>query len=355
MAALLLGLVALNVSSCATPRRTWSRPASPRASTSSDAIRASTSPFVLTRLHPLQHRARPVLGARRRQHDAWSPSLAMVLATVARLPRRHRAALRATGCSSDHLPVPISSSSATSRCCSSCCSGTSACWRPCRRRKRKRQRSSWASRSSTTAACRSRCPDDRDGLRTARSLAIAVLIVDAQIAASPRWAKAPPGRGPARTSRPGWSAFGLVVVLLPIVRPGSSRALATSWDVPDAARLQLPRRLRAGAGVRGPVHGARRPTPRASSPRSCAAASRSVPPAARSMPARALGLRPARIVRLVVIPQAMRVIIPPMTSQYLNLIKNSSFGAAIAYPEIVVGCSWARRSTTPARRSRSSR
>ncbi len=51
--------------------------------------------------------------------------------------------------------------------------------------------------------------------------------------------------------------------------------------------------------------------------------------------ARALGLTPGRIARLVVIPQAMPVIIPPITSQYLNLIKNSSFGAAIAYPEIV--------------------
>lgn len=51
--------------------------------------------------------------------------------------------------------------------------------------------------------------------------------------------------------------------------------------------------------------------------------------------ARALGLAPGRVVRLVVIPQAMPVIIPPLTSQYLNLIKNSSFGAAIAYPEIV--------------------
>ena len=51
--------------------------------------------------------------------------------------------------------------------------------------------------------------------------------------------------------------------------------------------------------------------------------------------ARALGLTQGRILRLVVIPQAMPVIIPPITSQYLNLIKNSSFGAAIAYPEIV--------------------
>lgn len=51
--------------------------------------------------------------------------------------------------------------------------------------------------------------------------------------------------------------------------------------------------------------------------------------------ARALGLTQGRIVRLVVIPQAMPVIIPPITGQYLNLIKNSSLGAAIAYPEIV--------------------
>ena len=51
--------------------------------------------------------------------------------------------------------------------------------------------------------------------------------------------------------------------------------------------------------------------------------------------ARALGLTPGRVIRLVVIPQAMPVIIPPITSQYLNLVKNSSFGAAIAYPEIV--------------------
>jgi general L-amino acid transport system permease protein len=51
--------------------------------------------------------------------------------------------------------------------------------------------------------------------------------------------------------------------------------------------------------------------------------------------ARALGLTPGRVIRLIVVPQAMPVIIPPMTSQYLNLMKNSSFGAAIAYPELV--------------------
>lgn len=48
-----------------------------------------------------------------------------------------------------------------------------------------------------------------------------------------------------------------------------------------------------------------------------------------------LGLRPRQCLRLVVIPQAMRVIIPPLTSQYLNLVKNSSLAAAIGYPDLV--------------------
>lgn len=51
--------------------------------------------------------------------------------------------------------------------------------------------------------------------------------------------------------------------------------------------------------------------------------------------ASSLGLRPGQVLRFVVVPQALRVMIPPMTSQYLNVLKNSSFGAAIAYPEVV--------------------
>ncbi|SFM35324.1 amino acid ABC transporter permease [Marinobacter zhejiangensis] len=51
--------------------------------------------------------------------------------------------------------------------------------------------------------------------------------------------------------------------------------------------------------------------------------------------ARALGLRQGLTLRLVVIPQAMRVIIPPLTSQYLNLVKNSSLATAIGYPDLV--------------------
>lgn len=51
--------------------------------------------------------------------------------------------------------------------------------------------------------------------------------------------------------------------------------------------------------------------------------------------AQSLGLKEGDTLRLVVIPQAMRVIVPPLTSQYLNLTKNSSLGAAIGYPELV--------------------
>lgn len=48
-----------------------------------------------------------------------------------------------------------------------------------------------------------------------------------------------------------------------------------------------------------------------------------------------VGLTPSQNLRLVVIPQALRVIIPPLTSQYLNLFKNSSLAAAIGYPDLV--------------------
>ena len=51
--------------------------------------------------------------------------------------------------------------------------------------------------------------------------------------------------------------------------------------------------------------------------------------------ARALGLDWRDILRRIIIPQALRVIIPPLTNQYLNLTKNSSLAAAIAYPDLV--------------------
>jgi general L-amino acid transport system permease protein len=49
---------------------------------------------------------------------------------------------------------------------------------------------------------------------------------------------------------------------------------------------------------------------------------------------RAVGLSSAQLLRLVILPQALRVIIPPLTSQYLNLTKNSSLAIAVGYPDI---------------------
>ena len=51
--------------------------------------------------------------------------------------------------------------------------------------------------------------------------------------------------------------------------------------------------------------------------------------------ARSLGLPHTVTLRQVIIPQALRVIIPPLTSQYLNIVKNSSLAAAIGYPDMV--------------------
>ena len=47
-----------------------------------------------------------------------------------------------------------------------------------------------------------------------------------------------------------------------------------------------------------------------------------------------LGLKPRRVLSKIVLPQALRVMIPPITSQYLNIIKSSSLGAAVAFPEL---------------------
>jgi general L-amino acid transport system permease protein len=48
-----------------------------------------------------------------------------------------------------------------------------------------------------------------------------------------------------------------------------------------------------------------------------------------------LGLSRGAVLRLIVVPQALRVILPPLTSQYLNLTKNSSLAVAIGYPDLV--------------------
>jgi general L-amino acid transport system permease protein len=170
-------------------------------------------------------------------------------------------------------------------------------------------------------------PNDVTGFRLA--LLALLILIGVQIVLA-RWAKA----RQARTGRdfPTWTVGFVLCGLLPVAALVGAGA-ATSWDVPTlrgfnyrggfvlvpefVALFMALSTYTAGfiaEVVRGGIQSVRQGQIDA---------------------ARALGLTPGRVVRLVVIPQAMPVIIPPITSQYLNLIKNSSFGAAIAYPEIV--------------------
>ncbi|MBS0547285.1 MAG: ABC transporter permease subunit [Proteobacteria bacterium] len=170
-------------------------------------------------------------------------------------------------------------------------------------------------------------PDDVTGLRLA--LAAIVVLVAVQFGLA-RWA----ARRQARTGRdfPVWPVGLVLCGVLPILALVAG-GMTTAWDVPTLRGFNyrggfvlVPEFVALFAAlstytagfiaevVRGGILSVRQGQIDA---------------------ARALGLTEGRIVRLVVIPQAMPVIIPPITSQYLNLIKNSSLGAAIAYPEIV--------------------
>ena len=51
--------------------------------------------------------------------------------------------------------------------------------------------------------------------------------------------------------------------------------------------------------------------------------------------ASAVGLKRSQVLRLVILPQAFRIVLPPLGSQYLNLAKNTSLGIAVAYAEVV--------------------
>jgi hypothetical protein len=102
-----------------------------------------------------------------------------------------------------------------------------------------------------------------------------------------------------------------------------------------APGLQLPRRPGADAGICRAAAGAGRSTPAPSSPRSCAPASTPCRKAS-GRPAGPWACAPNATLRMIVLPQALRVIIPPLTSQYLNLVKNSSLAIAIGYPRPVL-------------------
>ena len=145
-------------------------------------------------------------------------------------------------------------------------------------------------------------------------------------------AESPPATAPARRCRSLWPALGLVVVLpLAVFAAGrlsaqlQRSAHAGRFNVsggieilPEFAALPLALSIYTAAFIAEVVR----------------AGMLSVS-AGQIEAAQALGLRPGLTLRLVVLPQAMRVIIPPLTSQYLNLIKNSSLAVAIGYPDLV--------------------
>ena len=120
--------------------------------------------------------------------------------------------------------------------------------------------------------------------------------------------------------------------------PGCSCPTAASssprFERARAAGLQFRRRRGAERRSSRRCWSASPSIPRRSSPRSCAPASwRST--AGRSRPRTRSACRAPQTTRHVILPQALRVIVPPMTSQYLNLTKNSSLAVAIGYPDLV--------------------
>ena len=133
----------------------------------------------------------------------------------------------------------------------------------------------------------------------------------------------------------GWTALGLIIGLPALVWIGFAFAGANpiAFDVPEQSRFNLRGGMQLGPEFVALVLGLVIYTGafiaevvRAG----ILSVSRGQTEAASS-----LGLHPGQTLRLVVIPQAMRVIIPPLTNQYLNLTKNSSLAVAIGYPDLV--------------------
>jgi general L-amino acid transport system permease protein len=128
-----------------------------------------------------------------------------------------------------------------------------------------------------------------------------------------------------------WASIGLIVGLPGLVFLLSGRPL--SFDVPVAGKFNL-----TGGSVIGPefmsLFLALSFYTAAFIAEIVRAGIRGVPKG-QSEAAGALGLHPSSITRLVVVPQALRIIIPPLTSQYLNLTKNSSLAIAIGFSDLV--------------------
>ena len=138
---------------------------------------------------------------------------------------------------------------------------------------------------------------------------------------------------PASSSRPAGSGSGLIVGL-PRARLPRRRRAAAARCAGAASGFNFTGGTRGLAGIRRAADRARRSTPAAFIAEIVRAGILAVS-WGQSEAAMALGLRPGQRMRLVVLPQALRVIVPPMTSQYLSLTKNSSLAVHIGYPDLV--------------------
>lgn len=130
--------------------------------------------------------------------------------------------------------------------------------------------------------------------------------------------------------RTGWTGLGLIIgiPLVAFLAAGSP----LTFDIPEASRFNI----RGGAAVLPEFVAIYLALSiyTASFIAEVIRAGIKAVPKGQSEASAALGLQPSTTTRLVIVPQAMRIIIPPLTSQYLNLTKNSSLGVAVGFPEL---------------------
>ncbi|QDC00741.1 ABC transporter permease subunit [Mesorhizobium sp. 8] len=135
-----------------------------------------------------------------------------------------------------------------------------------------------------------------------------------------------------RVNAGGWIA--LAVAVLPLAAVWLAGGLAVSWDIPEAGRF----RITGGAQVRPEFVALLFGLALSVSATVAEIVRAGVQAVGKGQweAASALGLPRRRTMRLVVLPQAMRLMVPPLTNTYLTVFKNSSLAIAIGYPDLVM-------------------
>jgi general L-amino acid transport system permease protein len=131
----------------------------------------------------------------------------------------------------------------------------------------------------------------------------------------------------------GW-IFALVLLVLPVLAVWASGAISLSWSAPEAGRFRLTGGLQIRPEFVALLIGLMLNL--SASVAEIVRAGIQAVSKGQWEAAQALGLPRSRTLRLVVLPQALRVIIPPLTNTYLTVFKNSSLAIAIGYPDLVM-------------------